>query len=270
MIFILEEDGTIYVFGNADEVAGYYCDPDLLDDERYVAYASSGRRLRPELDPSGEPRLAAGGQIDREGLLGLLESGRPVRSGYEPGGRERRNEAQSNLAISVESVKSSLRRAIGQGDLPVIGRDDVMPLLVKACPSFAPRWLEIETDPGHLEADGNRLCYIDAGEFARHLIRLHQEETLDEIALAFDIIERLHVEGDEYVRQLATIGYLESLQNQVGWGTEADPPDFTPYLGPVSLYHWRRLDESYGNRKEPGRPVGLLETIFSFLTRWFD
>ncbi len=35
----------------------------------------------------------------------------------------------------------------------------------------------------------------------------------DTFGKVFTLIERLHVEGDEYVRQLATIGYLEDLQN---------------------------------------------------------
>ncbi|HEX8488768.1 MAG TPA: hypothetical protein VF642_09520 [Propionibacteriaceae bacterium] len=49
---------------------------------------------------------------------------------------------------------------------------------------------------------------------------------------AGDVFERLHLQGDPYVRELATIGYLEDLQNaaqreQIGSGSTP----FVPFLG---------------------------------------
>ncbi len=41
------------------------------------------------------------------------------------------------------------------------------------------------------------------------LARLEQNDP--EVEAGFAFIERLHTEGDEYVRELATIGFLESL-----------------------------------------------------------
>lgn len=85
-----------------------------------------------------------------------------------------------------------------------------MPLLLEATPSFQARWsAEIEHDPIHLNEDGKRLDYVDAGEFARHLVELFDARRFSEIEAAFSVIERLHIDGDPYVRELATIGYLK-------------------------------------------------------------
>lgn len=59
----------------------------------------------------------------------------------------------------------------------------------------------------------------------------------------FDVIERLHLEGDTYVRELATIGYLEGIQNaadadQIGGGATA----LEPFLGAESARWWQGLN----------------------------
>jgi len=59
-----------------------------------------------------------------------------------------------------------------------------------------------------LDAD---LLYLTAGAFARVLLsRLDEPDR--EVDAAFALIERLHLEGDTYVTELATIGFLESIQ----------------------------------------------------------
>jgi hypothetical protein len=88
----------------------------------------------------------------------------------------------------------------------LIHADDVLPLVIEACPSFSPSWLGEN-------ADDSRLGYVDAGDFAHHLVKLATAGQTDTFGKVFTLIERFHVEGDEYVRQLATIGYLEDLQN---------------------------------------------------------
>ena len=51
----------------------------------------------------------------------------------------------------------------------------------------------------------------------------------------------MHVVGDDYVRELATIGFLEDLQiaNLHHDGTQ--PDDFVPNLKPVSLWWWEEV-----------------------------
>lgn len=54
------------------------------------------------------------------------------------------------------------------------------------------------------------------GEFARHIIDLCKNNKTEEFASIFYAIERLHLEGDEYVKEAATIGLLEGIQNHAG------------------------------------------------------
>ena len=93
---------------------------------------------------------------------------------------------------------------------------DVLPELLKACPTF-------EQDSGHLreESDGDVL-YSALGDFARHLLTMKKDGRDDVLRSAAEFIERMHVEGDDYVMEAATIGVLESIQNV--WGNSGEDP----------------------------------------------
>ena len=116
-----------------------------------------------------------------------------------------------------------------------------MPLLLQACPSFLETWRTIEGENGPDEDTPTRLHYVDAGEFAAHLVELHRDGGTGEVAQAFAVIERLHLEGDDYVRELATIGYLEGVQNVAGH-RGLDEAAFEPYLGPETRRWWKGLN----------------------------
>lgn len=125
----------------------------------------------------------------------------------------------------------------------MISRDDVMPMLLAACPSFAPIWQGLEHDAVHLdEESGTRLHYGDASVFAVHLVDLMRHRHDEQIRRSFEVIETLHVEGDAYVRELATIGFLEGVQNHAGHSPDVSPDDFLPYLGAETRRWWRGLD----------------------------
>jgi hypothetical protein len=66
------------------------------------------------------------------------------------------------------------------------------------------------------------------------------------------VIERLHVEGDPYVREAATIGLLEGIQNV--WGNNGvDPELFFPFLLPESVRWWKSLNKFWnGESKHVG------------------
>jgi hypothetical protein len=112
----------------------------------------------------------------------------------------------------------------------VIVAADVMDLMLESCPSFAATW-----DPAGNwdDAEGKRLLYIEAGDYCRHVHELLAAGRTEELPAAFALVETLHVEGDSWVRDLATIGFLESL-----WPDER----FIAWLGPVSRRWWDRLD----------------------------
>jgi hypothetical protein len=115
--------------------------------------------------------------------------------------------------------------------------DQVMPFLLSACPSFSTRWEEHRA----FYAD-EQLLYIDLGEFAHHLIELQKANRTEEFPAVFEIIERMHVEGDDYVKEAATIGMLEGIQNVAG-NSGIDPERFAKYLKPESAKRWRQLNK---------------------------
>jgi hypothetical protein len=68
----------------------------------------------------------------------------------------------------------------------------------------------------------------------------------------FAVVERWHQEGDAYVSEAASIGFVESLQNQLGGNDRSKgvrgvrASDFEPYLGPETRRWWEKLDRFWG------------------------
>lgn len=119
----------------------------------------------------------------------------------------------------------------------MITKEQVMPLFLSACSSFAPEW---EKYRASYPDEG--LLYIDMGELAHHMVDLIKTNQTSEFSAVFDIIERLHIEGDHYVQEAATIGILESIQN-VASNNGVDPEAFVPWLRTESRRWWRQLND---------------------------
>jgi len=140
----------------------------------------------------------------------------------------------------------------------MITADQVMALFLAAVPSFNPTWQLIKDeheDPGYIEG---RLHYLDAAAAARHLVALLERGETAEVAAGFGVIEELHLDGDEYVRELATIGYLEDVQNFAARSKTVTPRSFAPFLGTESARWWRGLDALWGGiAPPPTRPIDL-------------
>lgn len=141
----------------------------------------------------------------------------------------------------------------------MITRDDVMPLLLEACPSFRHAWeTDVKESYVNLNEDGTRLHYIDAGDFALHVVKLAKSNRFAEFPAIFGVIERLHLEGDDYVKELATIGYLEDLQN-IGGHHGLNDQYFEPYLLPESRRWWKGLNAFWEGRSTGGGVLPLDE-----------
>lgn len=112
-----------------------------------------------------------------------------------------------------------------------------MPLFLEACPSFGEKWNEHRA----LYAD-EQLLYVDMSEFAHHLVELYKSNQTTEFRTIFDTIERLQIDGDHYVKEAATIGMLEGIQN-VASNNGVDPRVFVPYLGTESIKGWGALND---------------------------
>ncbi len=120
----------------------------------------------------------------------------------------------------------------------MIAKDNMMGVLLDACPAFAPQW-EAFRDEWREEADDLPL-YLILADFARHLIGMLERGDTAGLPAVFAAIERLHVEGEHYVREAATVG-LEALQNLSLHESGTDPEQFRPYLGPESMRWWDKL-----------------------------
>jgi hypothetical protein len=112
-------------------------------------------------------------------------------------------------------------------------------LLVEACPSFgtSDQLRQFDKDVGDKETE-----YLLAAAFIRHLVALHLQDRHEEFEAVFDLIERLHLQGDPYVRELATVGFLEDLGNTNLHHRGSTPRDFEKYLRPESRWWWEELE----------------------------
>jgi hypothetical protein len=140
-----------------------------------------------------------------------------------------------------------------------------MPLVLAAMPSFRLLWdREVEVDNADNDSPGGRLGYLDAAALAKHAVELLAVGESDEVEALLDVIERLHVEGDTYVKELATIGYLEDLQHWADLHTQTNRDDVVALLGPVSRAWWVAVDRYWsgaspmvrldGEDSHPGGP----------------
>jgi hypothetical protein len=94
----------------------------------------------------------------------------------------------------------------------MIHRDEVIALLLEACPSYRTRWEEYRADPD-FDAE---LLYVHLGDFADHVVSLLAQGDGSELSSVARELEHLHVDGDGSVKEAATIGLLEGIQNIAG------------------------------------------------------
>jgi hypothetical protein len=129
----------------------------------------------------------------------------------------------------------------------MIPKDNMMGVLLDACPSFAPHWQAFQ-DEWRAETDDLPL-YLVLGDFAQHLIDMVARGETAGLSAVFAAVERLHVEGEHYVREAATVGLLEALQNLNLHKNGSEPEQFRPYLGPESARWWDKLFRFWEHRE---------------------
>lgn len=122
-----------------------------------------------------------------------------------------------------------------------VTKAQVMPLVLAALPSYAETWEHEQFDSIDDET-GERLLYLDAGNVARYLVSIYANGNTQEVADLFDVIEQLHIEGDDYVSELATIGFVEGIQGTVDQHPSVERDDLLPFLGPVTRQWWDAVD----------------------------
>jgi hypothetical protein len=115
----------------------------------------------------------------------------------------------------------------------------MLPLLVEASPEFKSEWEKFVEE---WKDDEELPHYIVLGDFARYLIAKLDRGKTDDFQKIFQAIERLHLEGDEYVREAATVGLLEGIQNVMG-NNNKDPELFRQFLLPETTRWWDKLNK---------------------------
>jgi hypothetical protein len=121
---------------------------------------------------------------------------------------------------------------------------DVMPRLVAEFLGFRPRWEK------HLafwkgEPAGN---YNDIAEFVNFVVQdLYPNQKSEDIERAFDLMEYWIENGNQNLRNLIAIGFLESLQNVTSWQTSGKEV-FIPFLGPLCRQAWNEIERTWAGK----------------------
>jgi len=132
----------------------------------------------------------------------------------------------------------------------MITKEDLLDLLIESSKQFkeiAKKELSGEEFTLWIDKDGTILGYIVLGDYAHHIIELYQKHETEEFHKIFDLIEKLHIDGDAYVKEAATIGILEGIQN-IAMSNKVDPEVFVPFLRPQSLKFWRSLNDFWNGK----------------------
>lgn len=127
---------------------------------------------------------------------------------------------------------------LGSGVSGGIATETMFDPILAADPSFLPAWMEFLEDYGD---EPKPLYYLALSALARHLIECLEGGDTSRFDAIFDIVERWHLVGDQYVREAATIGLLEDLQNTNLHRVTA-PEAFLPWLRPESRRWWDKVE----------------------------
>lgn len=110
--------------------------------------------------------------------------------------------------------------------------------MLTACPSFQSKWNafveEWKDEPEGLPQ------YVVLADLARHPVGMLARNETDTFPAVFNVVEQWHLQGDAYVKEAATVGLLEDLQN-TNFHESTKPEQFRAFLGPVSAKRWSRL-----------------------------
>jgi hypothetical protein len=120
----------------------------------------------------------------------------------------------------------------------MITKLDMMDSMLEACPSFRPQWDKFLVE---WNSDDDKPLYLALAGLARHLIQKLATGDVDSLSTAFAVVERWHKEGDSFVREAATIGLLEDLQNE-NLHESTTPMEFEPFLLTESAKSWKEVD----------------------------
>lgn len=88
-------------------------------------------------------------------------------------------------------------------------------------------------------------------ELASHTIESYRRGELEEVPRVFSLVERLLNNGENSVKEAATTGFLEGIQNICSHAENGIAAEvFVPYLGPESKRDWDALNEFWNGKTD--------------------
>lgn len=114
----------------------------------------------------------------------------------------------------------------------------IQPIL-KASPTFRPVWDEFLRQ---WQSQSDELpLYLVLSDLARHMAQLLSQGADSELQRIFAVVEEWHLDGNAYVKEAATVGLIEDLQNTNLVG-EGAPAELAKFLGPESRRWWEKVE----------------------------
>jgi len=113
--------------------------------------------------------------------------------------------------------------------------------ILEVCPSFRATWDEF-VDEWKDDPDGLPQ-YLALSNLARHVIGMLERNEIDGMKAIFGVVETWHLDGDPYVKEAATVGFLEDIQNTGLHKGSTTPNDFLEFLLPETKYWWSKVEE---------------------------
>jgi hypothetical protein len=116
--------------------------------------------------------------------------------------------------------------------------------LREAFPQFSERWTR------YIESWGGKPpgSYLDMAEFVHFVVEdLYEKRSLDETRRAFQVLDKLFVEGDQSTRDLVGFGFFETLPCVASWQPYGSRV-FEEFLGPMSKQVWNEIQRKWAGK----------------------
>ncbi|MBU8852051.1 hypothetical protein C2I27_07955 [Priestia megaterium] len=123
----------------------------------------------------------------------------------------------------------------------MITKQNVIPLLKEACPSFEPSEEVDLNDKDELQHELSRV--------AGHLISLEYNGQLEREPDVFEAIEQLYIEGEADVKEAVTTGLFQAMHEMI-IDQQISPEEIGMLLKPHSLKWWKTIDHFSENSGE--------------------
>ena len=128
---------------------------------------------------------------------------------------------------------------------------ELVPLLLDACPSAEVAWHD-HVEYWKPEARGH---FSDVAVFAHHVVDAFDRGRTEEFPAFFQLLERMIVEGDQEVVDLAVVGLIEDIQNIAShwhFGYRV----FEQWLGPKGKQGWAEIEAAWAGKSSLAEVIG--------------